>query len=499
MRSVLVLIALALTACVYAEVTEEENVLVLTTDNFEEVIEATDYVLVEFYAPWCGHCKSLAPEYAKAATTLKDEGSEIKLGKVDATEESDLAQQFGVKGYPTLKFFKNGKESDYSGGRTGIEIVNWLKKRTGPPAVVLESIEAANEFKDKDDVAVIGFFESQESDNAKAYLNAADTQDSINFGIVTSKDVAEGLEAVLDSIVLFKSFDEGRVTFSGEFNAEDIVTFVLTEQLPLVTKFSDETAPKIFGGAQQSHLLSFIDGDSEDFDTVMAGLRDVAKTFKGQVLFVHIDMSEDSALRVAEFFNIDADDVPTCRLINLEADMKKFVPEFEGIDMEKLGPWIQTYLDGELKAHLNSEDVPEDWNEDPVKVLVGKNFHEVVFDETKDVFVEFYAPWCGHCKQLAPIWDDLADHFKDDENIVIAKMDSTKNEVEDIQVQGFPTLKFIRSGTNEVMDYNGGRTLDDLIEFVEKTVAGEEVGTGEEEEEEDTTEEPAEEVKKDEL
>ncbi len=49
------------------------------------------------------------------------------------------------------------------------------------------------------------------------------------------------------------------------------------------------------------------------------------------------------------------------------------------------------------------------------------------------------------------------------------------------------------------MDYNGGRTLDDLIEFVEKTVAGEEVGTGEEEEEEDTTEEPAEEVKKDEL
>ncbi len=87
---------------------------------------------------------------------------------------------------------------------------------------------------------MIGFFESTESDDAAAYIAAADSQDSINFGIVTSKDVAEGLEATMDSIVLFKSFDDGRVTYAGDFNAEDITTFVLTEQLPLVTKFSDE-------------------------------------------------------------------------------------------------------------------------------------------------------------------------------------------------------------------------------------------------------------------
>jgi len=465
------------------EITKEEGVLVLTEKNFQEALDANEFILVEFYAPWCGHCKALAPEYAKAAGILAEKESAIALAKLDATEEPKIAEQFEVRGYPTLKFFRNGKDTEYNGGRTADTIVSWLEKKTGPPAKTLATVDEAKAFVADNDIAVIGFFDSVDSDGAKAFLAAAGNMDDYPFGIATEAAVLAEYKAA--GVVIFKNFDEGRNDLEGEITEESVAAFVAGNSLPLVVDFSQDTAQKIFSGDIKSHLLLFMSAAAEDHAAKVEIARGIAKDHKGQMLFVTINTDEEDHKRIMEFFGMEESELPSMRIIKLEEDMSKFKPASTELSDSNIRAFVKSYLAGELKPHLMSEEIPEDWDKEPVKVLVAKNFEEVAKDTTKDVLVEFYAPWCGHCKQLTPIWDKLGEKYKDHESIIIGKMDSTANELEDIKVQGFPTIKLIQKETNKIIDYNGERTLDGFVKFLESGGVHGAAAEGDDEEEDE--------------
>jgi len=248
----------------------EGDVTVLTDANFEEKTKEGSW-LVEFYAPWCGHCKKLAPTWEEFATAVK---GDIHVGKVDCTVEKSTAQRFGIRGYPTIKFVKDGKFYDYQSARTVESFTKFAKE----------------EFKSKE-----------------------------------GKDIPKA--------------------GAGEAEKKDAPA---TEKKPVESPKETATGPS------------------------------------------------------------------------------------------------------------------------DVVVLDTKSFDEKV--SSGDWLVEFYAPWCGHCKRLAPIWDELATKSKGKLNV--AKVDCTveKDISARFGIRGFPTIKLLKGG--KVYDFKGQRTIEEFTKFAEGGYSG---------------------------
>lgn len=366
--------------------------------------------------------------------------------------------------------------------------MSWLEKKTGPPALALSDVDATKKFAEDNNVVVVGFFKDQESEAAKAFLEVASNMDDFKFGITSDDSVFGEYKISGDAIVLLKKFDEGRNDLTEDLSDSEAVTkFIVGNSLPLLVDFNHETAQKIFSGEIKNHILFFLSYKSDEYKGQAEMARELAKNYKGNVLFVSINTDEEDHKRILEFFGMKEDEVPGMRMIKLAEDMAKFKPEDNSLTESNVRSFVDDFLAEKLKQHLLSEDIPEDWDKEPVKVLVGKNFEEVAKNKDKHVLVEFYAPWCGHCKQLAPIYDKLGEKYKDNDDIVIAKMDSTGNELEDIKIQGFPTIKLFKKETNEMIDYSGERTLEGMSKFIDSE--GKDGATVEGDSEEDDDEE----------
>lgn len=105
----------------------------LTKQSFEPALKDEKSVLVMFYAPWCGHCKRMKPEYEKAAIEMKQKNIPGVLAALDATKENAIAEKYKVTGYPTIKYFVNGEFKFDANVRDAAKIIEFMKDPKEPP------------------------------------------------------------------------------------------------------------------------------------------------------------------------------------------------------------------------------------------------------------------------------------------------------------------------------------------------------------------------------
>ncbi|XLS54210.1 hypothetical protein HN51_003965 [Arachis hypogaea] len=417
---------------------DDKDVVVLKERNFTTVIENNQYVMVEFYAPWCGHCQALAPEYAAAATELKNYG--VVLAKIDATAEQEMAHEYDVQGFPSIFFFVDGEHKPYTGHRTKDGIVTWVKKKIGPGVYNISTADDAERILTSENKVVLAFLTTLVGSESEELAAASKLEDNVNFYQTVVPDVAKLFHNALlwcwlrgrmrSSAILSHSEFFSPCLSDGKFVKAEIADFVAINKLALVTTFSKETAPLIFESKIKKQLLLFVTKKNSDKFFPIFG--EAAKLFKGKLVFVHVDMdNEDAGKPVASFFGITGKGPKVLAYIG-NNDGRKFLYDGE-VTVDNTKAFGEDFLHDKLKPFLKSDPVPET-NDGDVKIVVGDNFDDIVLDESKDVLLEVYAPWCGHCQALEPTYNKLAKHLRGIESIVIAKMDGSTNEHPKIKV-----------------------------------------------------------------
>ncbi|CAN0916356.1 Protein disulfide isomerase-like 1-4 [Linum grandiflorum] len=446
---------------------DEKDVVVLKEGNFSDFVKDRKFVLVEFYAPWCGHCQALAPEYAAAATELK--GDDVALAKVDAAEESELSQQYDVQGYPTLVFFVDGVHKPYPGQRTKDAIVTWIKKKIGPGISNITTLDDAERILTSESKLALAYLSSLVGSESDELAGASRIEDDVDFYQTVNPDVAKLFhidpEAKRPALIMIKKEADKLSYFEGNFSKSGIAEFVFANKLPLVTIFTRENAPAVFESQIKKQLILF--ATKNDSERVLSPFQEAAKAFKGKLICVFVDMdNEDVGKPVSEYFGITT----SPKLIGYAGneDAKKFVLDKE-VTVDNIKAFGQDFIEDNLKPFYKSDPVPEN-NDGDVKLVVGDNFDEIVLDESKDVLLEIYAPWCGHCQSLEPTYNKLAKHLRDINSIVVAKMDGTTNEHPRAKSDGFPTLLFFPAGNKsfDPITVDTDRTVIAFYKFIKK-------------------------------
>ncbi|KAF0920000.1 hypothetical protein E2562_032451 [Oryza meyeriana var. granulata] len=422
---------------------DETHVLLLSASNFSSFLAARRHVMVEFYAPWCAHCQALAPDYAAAAAELAPLAHEVALAKVDATEDTDLAQKYDVQGFPTILFFIDGVPKDYNGARTKEAIVSWINKKLGPGVHNITTVDEAEKILTGEDKALLAFLDSLSGAHSNEIAAASRLEDAVNFYQTSNPDVAKLFHidpaAKRPSLVLLKKQEEEKLTFyDGQFKASAIADFVSANKLPLVITLTQETAPSIFDNLIKKQILLFV--VANESSKFLPTFKEAAKPFKGKLLFVFVERDNDEVGEpVANYFGI-TEQTTTVLAYTGNEDARKFFLDGD-MSVDNIKRFAEDFLEEKLTPFYKSEPLPES-NDGDVKIVVGKNLDQIVLDESKDALLEIYAPWCGHCQTLEPTYNKLGKHLHGIDSLVIAKMDGTANEHPRAKIYFSPILLY---------------------------------------------------------
>ncbi|XP_031667092.1 protein disulfide-isomerase isoform X1 [Oncorhynchus kisutch] len=449
---------------------EENGVLLLKKDNFNRALKQNKQLLVHFFAPLSGDSQRLALAFRGAAEQLI--GSEVKLGVVDVSKETNLTKELNATTPPPLRLYLSGDRHNpvpCPVFQSSASIVTWLKRRAGPSADIITDLNQSDRLVASEELVVLGLFKDVERGRVEVFYAAAVDLPDLPFSVTRDQDIFRKYDITQDSVLLVRQSTPVQVLkVTSQMTKEDLISFITVHQLELVTEYNGQTASRILSSPVLNHAILFVNKTDERFQTVYSDFQAAAAPYRGKVLFVMVDVDEPRNGRMLEYFRVRESEAPMVRLVNLTSHVTYHLPS-DTLDTPTIIAFCKTYLDGTAQPKMQSEALPADWDQKPVIQLVGENLERLAFNPDKTAFIMFYLPYSEESRSLFPLWEELALHFLDREEVVIARIDASANDFNLSMRERYPALRlFPALHAERVVAYSGQRNLKDLVQFLEK-------------------------------
>lgn len=446
---------------------ETDGVLQLKKGNFNRALRKHKQLLVHFYAPLTREGHQVSNAFEGAAEELQ--GSEVKLAVIDQNKEKELAKELDATGLPAIRLYLSGDKHnpvDCPIPQSSASILTWLKRRAGSATDLIADLSQSEA---SEELRVIGFFKELDHDYVQVFYAAAIDLPDLNFVVTQDEEVISKYGLTHDVVLLLKKSELIQAyKMMPQTSKEELIIFITVYQMDPVTEYTGETATQILTAPVLNHALLFVNKSSADFKDIHMAFSSAASAFRLKILFVFVDVDEPRNGRIMEYFRVRDFEAPLIRLINLTDHVTYQLPS-DTLDLQTIKTFCQSYLEGKAKPKMQSEPIPEGWDKQPVKELVGTTLEQVAFNPNKTVFVLFYLPYSHESRAVFPLWEELAEALKEREDVVVARIDASANDI-NLSMQGaYPSLcLFPALHAERVVVYPGKRKVEDLIKFLDK-------------------------------
>ncbi|XP_059902371.1 protein disulfide-isomerase [Gadus macrocephalus] len=444
-----------------------DGVLQLTKSDFDKALKKSTQLLVHFSAPLSGDGQRVSAAFQEAAAELQ--GSGVTMATVDVSKDKDLAKQLNASGPPPIRLYINGDKHTpvvCPVPKNAASILTWLKRRAGSAADLLTDFSQS---KDSEELLVVGFFKDIASGYADVFYAAAVDLPDVSFAITHDEKLISKYDITHDVVLLLnKSRVVEAYKMAPKTSKGDLIAFITVYQMEVVTEYDGQTAGQILTAPVPNHALLFISKSSKEFKQIHSAFLSAAQSFRLKVLFVMVNVEEPRNGRLLEYFRVREGEAPLIRLVNLTDHVTYHLPS-DKFDTEIIKTFCQTYLDGTAQPKMQSEPIPEGWDTQPVKQLVGSTLEKVAFNPDKTAFVLLYLPYSQKSRALFPLWEELAKAVEHREDVVIARIDASANDINLSMYGSYPALRlFPALFAERVVDYTGKETVKDLVKFLDK-------------------------------